>query len=136
MGWYKYTGGWIPCSKIFNRLEIWTDLTSFKKANRNSCSLDEITPLSCTGWCYQLNGSFAKKSVVLVNMKMSQHWAFAVKKTYWPLYYLWSVSRSREIVILFYTALVRTHLEYRVHFWTFQQKKRHCHTGVNSAKEP
>ena len=58
-------------------------------------------------------------------LAMSQQRAFVAEKVSGILRCLKKsmASRSREVVLLLYSALLRPHLEYCVQFWPFQFKK-------------
>ena len=74
-----------------------------------------------------MESSLAEKDLGVLadtNLNMNQQCALVAKKTNVILECIRSIdSRLREVILTFYSALVRPHLKYWIQFWTPQHKR-------------
>ena len=104
-----------------DRLEKWAhvNITRFNKAK---CTWAEAIPGIYTNWGkISLRAALRRRTWVLVDEKldMSQQCALAARKANCVLGCMKKgvASREREVIVRFYSALVRPHLEYCVQTW-------------------
>ncbi|KAJ7424127.1 rna-directed dna polymerase from mobile element jockey-like [Pitangus sulphuratus] len=113
-----------------NRLQSWAHV-KFVKFNRTKCKVLHLGQGN-PKYGYRLDNEWiesspAKKDLeVLVNEKLNMSWqcVLTAQKVNHILDCIISVtSRSREVILPLYSALVRPHLEYCIQLWGFQHKK-------------
>ncbi|CAM4533622.1 unnamed protein product [Caretta caretta] len=114
-----------------DKLEDWTkrNLMRFNKDKCRILHLGQKNPMHCyrqgTKW---LGSSSAEKDLGVIadkKLDMSQQCALVARKTsgIWGCIRRSIASRSRDVIIPLYSALVRPHLEYCVQFWAPHYKK-------------
>ena len=118
------TEGCAVIQRNLNRLEKWSDenLMKFNRRKYTVLHTEKKNPMhQYMLWATQLESSFAEKDLgVLVAIKLNTHQqcALAAKKANDVLGCIKRnvASRSREMTLCLYSALVRPHLEYCVQF--------------------
>ncbi|GAB0178655.1 hypothetical protein GRJ2_000330800 [Grus japonensis] len=119
------------CSAVerdLDRLERWVCVTCMK-LNKAKCTWIRAIPSTTTGWVEKgLRAPLRRRALgVLVDEKFNMSWqcAIAAQKANPILGCIKRnvTSRSREVVLLLYSALKRPHLEYCIQLWGPQYRR-------------
>ncbi|KAK4828085.1 hypothetical protein QYF61_023145, partial [Mycteria americana] len=111
-----------------NRLEKWAD-RNLRKFSKEKCKVLHLVRNNPTHQCMlgttQLESSLAEKVLGDTKLNMCQQCALAAEEATSILGCIRqsSAGRSKEVILPFYPALVRQHLEYCVQFWAPQYKR-------------
>lgn len=120
---------WVAVLQYFDRLVKWAEknLMKFSKGNAKPCTWKRTTPGTSTDWVEAswLESSSAEKDLGLlaVELTTSQPCTVTAGQQHPGLPWISMVSRSLEVTLPFYSAVVRLHLKSCVQFWAHQCRK-------------